>query len=312
MIDKDGKLVPSVFKEMRLDEISAVDVPAQPDATVSIMKRAYDKDGHEDDEEEEKEQYKAEDGKPEPAEASKSISGDSADPVGNVQQDQDMTEKNDQTADAVVKQLEEVTKRAERAEAIAELNDAQKGIFKGLDGEAADAFLAMGPEQRDAEVAKAAEANAVVYVSKSTGREFRKSDDPALVEMAKELDEEKMERMKEKEKAKKAELEKRASELAHLPGDLEARVAPLKGIDSLPEAEQSVALEALKASDAAVSKAFERAGSSAAPVAESPLDTIAKRLRSEDPSLSPEQAMAKALQTPEGELAYAKSLGLAN
>jgi len=36
-----------------------------------------------------------------------------------------------------------------------------------------------------------------------------------------------------------------------------------------------------------------------------PLDAIAKSIRDADPKLTPEMAMVKALETPEGEAAYA-------
>tara|TARA_R110002153_G_scaffold104852_1_gene243003 strand:- start:19494 stop:20471 length:978 start_codon:yes stop_codon:yes gene_type:complete len=325
MIDKDGKIVRTTMKDIRLDEISAVDRPAQPGALMSIMKRAPSKDEEEDSMESEDEgddstskkpkakTKKVEDGAPDTADTSKSNSGDShADPVGNVPNEAVMTEKNEKTVDEiamVAKQLEEVTKRAERAELVSELNDAQRGIFKSLEGEAASSFLALSPEARQAEVAKAAEANAVVYTD-AAGAEYRKSDDARLVDMAKAFDKEKLKREEADEKAKKGNLEKRAQELSFLPGTVDVRMSILKGIDALPVAEQGPALEALSAQNADMAKAFERAGTSLVPTTSDPLQSIAKSLRVANPSLSEHEAMAKALETPEGEAAYAKSLGL--
>lgn len=256
---------------------------------------------------------KATDGMPDPSVASKSTSGDStADPVGNVPHEVTMTEKNEKTVDtdqaAVAKQLEEVTKRAERAEKVSELSDAQRGIFKSLDVEKQDEFLALTPEQRDAEVAKAAEANAVVF--EDQGVQYRKNDDPRLIALAKQAKLEREARVEAEKRASESDLRKRAEELQHIPGDVATRMNMLKGIDMLPEDQRGPALESLKAQDLALGEAFKRAGTSAVPSEVNPLDSIAKTLREADPSLTPEQAMAKALETPEGEAAYAKSLGL--
>jgi hypothetical protein len=316
MIDDDGNIVKSVFSSMQLDEISAVDKPAQPGARMSIMKRADSKDEDEDEDEKGKNPFgknKASGGVPDSTDASKSNSGDStADSVGNVQQGTTMSEKNDQTVDettAVAKQLDELTKRAERAEKVAELNDAQRAIFTGLDVEGQDNFLGLSPDLRDAQVAKAAEANAVVYTD-AEGTEYRKSDDQRMVNLAKRADAERDLRVKGEELAKASALAKRAEGFKHITGGVEAATLLLKGIDNLPEAEQAPALEALKAQDAAMAQAFVRKGTSEVPSnEESPLDTIAKAIRSSDPTLSPEQAMVKALETPEGSAAYSKSLG---
>ncbi len=309
MIDKQGKIVKSIFEELDLEEISAVDVPAMSGATMSIMKRALP--FGEEEEEGKPKKKKAEKGVPDSTDASKTNSGESADTVGNVPNEVTMTTKNEKTVDdtAVAKQLAEVTKRAERAEKVSELTDAQKGIFKSLEGDAQDMFLASTPEQRDAEVAKAAESNAVVYKSMS-GEEFRKNDDPRLISMAKRDDEKTRKLGEMEEEAKKADLQKRASEFGNLPGSAEVVVSLLKAIDGLPEAERAPALEALKAQDAGLEKAFKRSGTSEVPTELNPLNDIAKRLRVEDPSLTQDAAIAKALGTPEGAEAYAKSRSL--
>jgi hypothetical protein len=247
-------------------------------------------------------------GAPDPTAASTS-SGVPADSVGTVHNEATMSKENDQTVDneAVAKQLVEITKRAERAESVSELNDAQRGIFKSLDAEGQDAFLALTPEQRIAEVAKAADANAVVHTDLD-GVEYRKSDDPRLVQLAKRADGERTARLAGEVVAKAADLRKRAEGLVGIPGTIEVRMSILKGIDMLPEADQAPALEALQAQDAGLAEAFKRQGTAAVPSTVNELDTIAKKIRDADPSLSPEQAMAKALETPEGSEAYSKSL----
>lgn len=413
MIDDSGNIVPSVFSSCQIDEISAVDRPAQPSAKMSIMKRAATDEEEEESMEPEDEGTKkaakpkkgepgyrepkatkkraflttptdghthllsdevgpdqrgasggtswedghshpwimntdtgaitigmvnghtheinmdgaalgvvnlspgtglgkAAAGTPDPAKASKSSSGDStADPVGTVPNEAIMSQKNEQTVDtdqaAVAKQLEDLTKANVRLTAVSELSDAQRGIFKSLAVEKQDEFLALTPEQRDAEVAKAAEANAIVF--EDNGVEYRKSDDPRLVALAKQAKADREARVKAENLASEGDLRKRAEELKHIPGDVEVRMSILKGIDNGPEDKRQASLEALKAQDLALGEAFKRAGTSASPSEVNPLDSIAKSLREKDPSLTPEMAMAKALETPEGEAAYAKSLG---
>tara|TARA_R110000737_G_scaffold63510_2_gene91153 strand:+ start:2741 stop:3961 length:1221 start_codon:yes stop_codon:yes gene_type:complete len=406
MIDPEtGELKRSVFKEMRLNEVSAVDKPAQPGATMSIMKRAADvlkgknpfasKDEDEameaEDEGEDKKKkpgkkknpfgkragmtapdadhqhlltdevgpdmratsgetmhavtkdgnfhahpwIRNEDGTitigkahghshdvtemvsvdkqasadvPDVTDAS-NLSGSPADSVGTVSKEATMSQQNDQTDQtlAVAKQLEEANARVARAEAVAELNDAQRGIFKSLDAEGQDAFLALTPDAREGEVTKSLDANAVVEVV--DGVEYRKSDDPRLLALAKSAASEKALRIAGEVTAKAADLRKRAEAL-HLPGTVEVRMSILKGIDSLPADEQGPALESLAAQDAGMAKAFESRGTSAVPSSGNELNDIAKSIRTADPSLSVEQAMAKALDTPEGAAAYSKSLGI--
>tara|TARA_R110002167_G_scaffold143958_2_gene333683 strand:- start:36188 stop:37456 length:1269 start_codon:yes stop_codon:yes gene_type:complete len=247
-------------------------------------------------------------GAPDPTDASTS-SGVTADSVGTFINEAPMSEKNDQTADneAVAKQLQEITKRAERAEAVSELNDAQRGIFKSLDEAGQAAFLVLSPDARQAEVAKAADVNAVVEVV--DGVEYRKSDDPRLLQLAKSAAAEKALRIAGEVKSAETDLRKRAEDLVGLPGTVEVRMSILKGIDSLPAADQAPALEALSAQNAGLVEAQKRVGTSAVPSSVNKLETIAKSLRTADPSLSPEQAMANALSTPEGEAAYNESLG---
>lgn len=395
MIDKDGKIVKSVFTSMTIEEISGVDHPAQVGARMSIMKRSHpDTDDDEDNPKGKKKKpfgkrallltptdghthtlvdevgpgartivgdtswtagpdgvghshpwvrnpdtgsftigeaaghthntlidaspdtaislEKGKAGSPEPAAASKSNSGDStADSVGNVPQGTIMSKPNEKTVEeiAVAKQLDELTKRAERAEKVAELNDAQRAIFTDLEVEGQDEFLGLSPDLREAQVAKAAEANAVVYTD-SEGTEYRKSDDQRMVNLAKRADAERDLRVKGEEMAKAANLAKRAEGFKHIVGGVEAATLLLKGIDTLPEADQAPALEALGKQEAALAEAFVRKGTTEIPSGEvDELEKIAKVIQTSDSTLSPEQAMAKALETPEGSAAYTKSLG---
>jgi hypothetical protein len=203
-------------------------------------------------------------------------------------------------------QIADLTKRAERAESVASLSDAHRAFHKSIvNTEAADAFLAADETARNAEIAKAQDANFVVYTAMD-GSTFRKSDDPRLAKMAQEMDAEKKKRMKMEAEAYKADLEKRAAELSHIPGDLNVRVALLKGIDTLPVEDRAAAVKALKAQNERLGKAFEQLGTSAAPAMDDnldPLDAMASDIAKRD-GISFEKAYGKALATAEGQKLY--------
>lgn len=287
-----------IMRKFRIDEISIVDRPAQPEAQIVIAKRYDDQDNNE--EESADLVVKTVD-----ADETAVSSGDVSDEVG-------MTKQNDQTVDqneeAVAKQLAELTKRAERAEKVAELTDAQKDIFKGLGEDEQDAFLNKSAEEREADVAKADDDNPVV--AELDGEVYRKNDDPRLLKQARMLAEEREARQAIEKREYLATVQKRAAELDHLPGEDVARESLVKAIDMLPESEREAAFAVLKAQDAGLGKAFER--QTAAGVSEeSPIDAIAKRLREADPNLTPEQAIVKAtFETDEGQETYANERGL--
>ena len=228
--------------------------------------------------------------------------GLAAEEIGNSGEDT-MSEQNDaaveNTPAVTQEQLDEAMKRAERAERLAELNDVQKAHYNGLSEEAQNEFLALDADGRDGEVAKAADSDPVVFESED-GEIYRKSDDPRLVKQAKQLEDERKRRRQMEEKAEKADLAKRASDLT-IPGELGVKANLLKAVDTLPEADRGPVLEMLKANADRLEKATETLGTSegGAPVAD-PIEPIAKRLREANPSLSPEQAYSAALDTPEG------------
>lgn len=237
-----------------------------------------------------------------------------ADETGTQAEDKEMTQPSNATAAdtaAVQKQADELaklTKRAERAEAVAALSDNHRSYFKALKGEDAEAFLKASEMDREDTIRKANEANQVVYTAKD-GTTFRKNDDPRLVKMARELDESRARQAESEQRAVQADLVKRAGELSHIPGDEAARVALLKGIDAIPDATQrEAALKALKAQNAAMAKSFTRVGTSNTPSAdmegsEDPVDKLAAEIQKRDGGTF-EQAYTKALNTKAGRTAY--------
>ncbi len=209
------------------------------------------------------------------------------------------------------KKLADMTKRAERAEKVAQLDDVQKKHLGSLKTDEQEAFLALAPEVRTQAVAKSlantADANPVIETV--DGQEFRKNDDPRLLKMAKQLASEKAQREAVEKAADEERLEKAAGELDKMPGDVEAKKDLLRAVNSLPVAKQAKVREILKAQNAAMSKAFETRGVETTPPAGSPdatIEQIAKRMRDADPKLTSEQAYTKALLTPEGRKAYAE------
>lgn len=206
-------------------------------------------------------------------------------------------------------EIEALQKRAERAEKVAKLNDAEKQVLVTLEGAAAESFLDQSPEQRGAEVAKRSEQDPIVYTSLE-GETFRKSEG-RLANLAKKLDDETRKRLAAEKEAKTERLSKRAGdEFSKLPGSVEAKVALLELVELLPTEKRAEVEAMLKAQNEAMAKAFETVGAgngettSDANGGEAKLEQIAKGLREKNPKLSPEQAMLDAINTPEGREAY--------
>lgn len=184
-------------------------------------------------------------------------------------------------------QLDEVTKRAERAEAIAALPADHISFFKSLEGDEADAFLAKTEAEQADQISTLAKAAAdedpVVYTS-TDGTEFRKSADPALVKMAQDRDEDRKEIAKLRSANEDAALTKRAQDtLGDLPGDAKVHKAIVRAIDGIEdEAIRAAAFETLGAGNTAIKAAFDSVGhidGRVAPLdgsAEAELDTLAK------------------------------------
>ena len=196
------------------------------------------------------------------------------DTTPNKESDMDENEK--------VAELEIALKRAND---ISSLNDIQKSHFEGLEDSAQGAFLELSGDDRDAEIAKLSDADAIVYTA-DNGDEFRKSDDSRLVTMAKERDAERKELALAKATQANADLEKRAeATLGNLPGELPVRAAIVKALDTiLDEDIRKAAFEAVAAGNKAISAAFGSAGHSDSSVqsnAEDELDRLAKARASE-------------------------------
>lgn len=219
----------------------------------------------------------------------------------------------------MTKTVEDLQKQLDRANAMAELTDAQKTHMKSLDQAGQDAFLAKTAAERQAEVEavakNAADADPVVYKTMD-GLELRKSAGEALIAMAKSNDALRKQNDELAKKAADADLRKRAeTDLANLPGDVEVRMALLKSVDGIAdETQRTAALNALKAQSAALKPAFETKGHSGAPAVGSEdeqLDTMAKKYQADHPGTSYAKAMDAVLATEAGAALYGKSVSAA-
>ena len=210
-----------------------------------------------------------------------------------------------------------LTKRAERAEATLALPTAQRAHFDSLGTADADAFLAKSADEREAFVKNLADENAVVYTDLS-GNEFRKSDDPRMVSMAKTNDAQAKDLIAAKAINKRATLEKRVTdEIPHLPGDTATKCAMLGAIDDIPdETVREAALKSLKANNDALAKANVELGVAGTPLAgetltaasaDVELDKLTKaRVAKSTTGETYEAAYAAVLDTPEGMALYEK------
>lgn len=212
------------------------------------------------------------------------------------------------TAD-LTKKLDDVTKAKDAAEAIAAMSDIEKAHYDKLPDAEKPAFLALNKGLRTAAIHKAAEADQVIYKA-SDGSEYRKSDDPRLVAMAKARDEDAKVIKAEREARETAEFTKRAeTELAHLPGTPAEKAALLKALASTDEAVRKTAEAILKAGEGAIKGAFSKIGVGKGDVDGSPeakLNTLAKA-KAEKENVSFAKAYSAVLDTEEGQRLYAES-----
>lgn len=219
--------------------------------------------------------------------------------------------------------IEELQAQLMRANSIASFNDAEKAHLATLKGPDADAFLAKSADdrvivledvaKRAADAAAKAEGDDPVEYTTTDGIELRKSAGVAFIAMAKSNDALRK-RLDESEDARdRAVLEKRAeADLAHIPGDLATRIEMLKAIDGIEdETKRGAALNALKAQNEAMGKAFVTIGNGGSPVpgsASEQLDTLAKAHQEKHPDMTSEQAYAAVVETEAGQTLYAKSV----
>lgn len=217
--------------------------------------------------------------------------------------------KNDDTAKSA--EVIALEKQLAEARAISDLSDAHKAHFTTLKGDAQKAFLTKSVEDRDAAIAAVKLADDVVFKA-ADGTVYRKSDDPRLVQMAKQADADRTELAKERQVRRDAEYAKRAaSEIAHLTGDEPTKVALLKSVAEITDDEQRGKVEEmLKSHDAGIAEILKTRGTSGKPEtgAASPhaqLEGLARE-HAKAQGVTFEKAYAAVLDTEAGKELYAK------
>lgn len=203
--------------------------------------------------------------------------------------------------------------KADRFEKIVGLPPDQRAHFDSLDKADQDAFLGFSAEQRTGELAKAADANPVIYTSKTTGTEFRKSDSPQVIELAKQNDALADRLAKSENDRAQTLLEKRAaSELEHWKGTNLAKAELLRAVDGIANEELRKEVgEMLKAQTLGFAELTKTRGTSAVPSdggsAFERFNELAKSY-AEKHSVSMEAASVAVLDTPEGQQLYNESV----
>lgn len=279
-----------VMRRFRINEISAVDMPAQEGAQATIFKRK-DIEGAA--------------GNPLAKDLTGASSAVAEDLIGNVTREKTMSED----------KIRELEVQLAKAQSLLAMDADTRGYYDALKPKAQEAFLAKAATEQKAEaaaaIAKAADLKTVVYTD-ANGVAYTKADDTRLVELAKNNDLLMAGIRAEQAKVAEAELAKRASELAHLPGTDAVKLALLKSIDGIAdEAVRTEALAVLKAKDAALAPAFEMVGTVAkadTATAADALDRLAADYAKAN-SVSKARAMAAVLDTAAGRELYNKSLG---
>lgn len=187
-------------------------------------------------------------------------------------------------------EMDAMTKRAARFEAITKLSPIEREHFEKMDAAEQDSFIAKTAEERVTFIKALGDADPIVYTSLD-GDVFRKSHDPLLVKMAKRADQNAKDLAAERANTRNNEYAKRAGEMIqNLPGDQKVHVAIVKALDTIEDEDvRKAATEAVIAGDKAMRAAFTTAGhgdgrvnkGAAGEMASDKLEQIAKRLQTE-------------------------------
>lgn len=298
-----------ILRSLSIHEISGVDNPAQADAKMLIMKRAVNKDS-----DEESDNSGTNGGDDETKAAGKPGGGQrrrKTDMPDDQKKAAEELAAANKKADDLEKSNKTLSTEVEVLKAVSEMDDATKAYYKALDAKDQPAFLKKSADERKAEVAKAQEADAVVYKSLD-GTEFRKSDDPRMVNMAKQADENAKLLKAEREKNENAEIAKRAGDiLKHYAGEDVVKTAILKAVEGIADEDvRKKAIESLKSNNAQMAKAFETHGvgkSKESGTAAGQLEELAKKYET-DHKVPYAKAYDEVLKTAEGKKLYEQTL----
>lgn len=185
--------------------------------------------------------------------------------------------------------VEKSEEKAEVAELIAGMTDVEKSYLSTLSGDAKSEFIFADQSQRSVAIEKAHSDDPVVYTAKD-GSEYRKSDDPRLIQMAKDRETDREELVKAKVARESDRLEKLAEgEYKHLAGDLETRKAIIKAAEGIAdETVRKSALDSLKAQAEQLEKSTQTIGAGGefkTSDAQVELDNLAKKHQEAHPEV---------------------------
>lgn len=204
-------------------------------------------------------------------------------------EDETMTDEEKAALQKAEQERDELRKRAERAEKALALPTEQRAHFDTLDAEAQDAFLAKSDDERAGLLKAKADEDPVVYTTAS-GVPIRKSAGDAVVELAKQADEDRKARIRSDAQLENERLAKRADdELGHYPGESAVKVAVLRAIDGIEDENlRKSARELVAAGENALATAFEKRGTTDAPTGspEAELESLTKRYMADNPDVS--------------------------
>lgn len=254
-----------VMEEFKIDEISAVDRPAQSHAKMTIMKREEPVEAEtEHDEEDDDDDYKEQTEKGEDTMTTKNepTVADLQKQVAELSQQLEAAKKND-----AAKQVEELTAKVtaletEKAALVADaaLSDVEKAFIAKMSDDEKKKFRGMSEKERADCMKKAAEADEVVKVD---GQEIRKSvvgdaQFAMFQSLAKRLEETEKMAKAEREAREATEFSKRAEEeLNHFAGEVVEKAAVLKAIAGIADEKVRGTLNAmLKSGNSALKTAF--------------------------------------------------------
>ena len=212
---------------------------------------------------------------------------------------------------AALEKVDGLEKQLAQSNDLAKLTDIEKSHYETLDDAQKAEFLKTSSDERKTQITKAQEDDSVIYKAED-GSEYRKSDDPRLVTMAKKSDEDRKVAKAEREKRESLELQKRVTDdIPHLPGDDAVKIAILKAVDGIKDEElRGKAHQTLKAHDQGLAKAFEQVGHLNKVAEGSPqyqLDELSKAYAKEN-KVDLALAQSEVLKTSEGQKLYEQTL----
>ena len=209
-------------------------------------------------------------------------------------------------------------KRLDESLAVASLPPDARAYHDALPVGERAVFLGLAPGERADTIAKAADANAVVYKALD-GTEYRRSVDPQTIALAKRCDDAERRFAKMEAERQEADYRQRAdADLGHLTGTVDARAALLKSVDTITDPgvrnEVTAILKSRNDANATIYKQVGTASTTGGVAdgvmpAGDKLDALVEKTRIEK-NMTFEKAYDTVLLTQEGAALYADSLGL--